>query len=73
MTCMQVAVGDSKDVLQGWRCSAFWFDVERELLASAHHAVAEQVAVVLSRTVRVADRRAVARQPQRARPANRAT
>ena len=31
------------------------FDVERELLAGTHHAVAEQVAVVLSRAVVVAD------------------
>ena len=50
----EVAVGDSKDVLERGDV-ALGLDVERELLAGTHHAVAEQVAVVLSRAVLVAD------------------
>ena len=50
----EVAVGDSEHVLEGSDVP-LGFDVERELLAGAHHAVAEQVAVVLGRAVVVAD------------------
>ena len=50
----QVAVGHSEHVLERGDV-ALGLDVEGELLAGAHHAVAEQVAVVLSRAAVVAD------------------
>ena len=50
----EVAVGHSKHVLQRSDV-ALGLDVQRELLTGAHHAVAEQIAVVLSRATVVAD------------------
>ena len=43
----QVAVGDSKDVLQASNVP-FCFNIQRELLTSTNNTVTEEVAVVLS-------------------------